>query len=321
MQHEWRRTVLKVAVYPAVLLFPLLVHAQTYKRPADCDSPVGRERLAASLRADPDVEFQRLAQNNRPDAEQIDREGFISRGVVEACMDPGQAPGWSFNVDATSTTFRFNPEGKPNRFICSTSNPDRDCNTTIALHLPHGWQVCRLRYDPPQEVRRGRVTFTPSDWFVGDVESPDRFGGYLLKLTGHGDPGNGSSAMVENVLIDAIWADLPNSERFKRRCEMPDNDARIAPATSSVRAPPSTPAPPLMPANFRAELIQMGENAELVISNLGGTAGVAHFTIYVESGGQWISWAYGDVTVAARSSVSQPVHKIGATKWMYQLTP
>jgi hypothetical protein len=111
----------------------------------------------------------------------------------------------------------------PNKFWCTSANEGGshtyDCNEKYELILPSGWQVCKLLYDKTYR-RHGKHKFIPM-FIPNDTQSPPRYNGHFLHLTGHGDVGNVSKIEISNIKVLAILAKLGNDFRIACGCEMP----------------------------------------------------------------------------------------------------
>lgn len=105
---------------------------------------------------------------------------------------------------------------------------DETCTATFSVDAPANSQACRPIYRVSTQVGQVALTVTPSRWYTGDAESPDRFRSYRFDIwmAGSGEMWNrwGSSLRLNNVGIIYLPASATNADRYRWGCDMPPHD-------------------------------------------------------------------------------------------------
>mgnify|MGYP001575266988 CR=1 FL=1 len=99
------------------------------------------------------------------------------------------------------------------------------CEASYKLEAPAGWQACKRLYTIQGELGNRKFSFTPTDWYTGDSENPDRFRSFTLYMFVQGSTNPidrwGSNLKLGNVGLKIIPAESTNKDRFDLGCEMP----------------------------------------------------------------------------------------------------
>lgn len=103
------------------------------------------------------------------------------------------------------------------------------CEGDFPIEAWSGWQVCRVYYS--ENYKGGHdawVSVTPTAWYTGDAQSPDRYRAVSIRIHafGSGNPFNqlGSRIFLTDIGITMIPAEADNFQRYQAGCEMPAHD-------------------------------------------------------------------------------------------------
>lgn len=277
-----------------------------------CETDSGRLKIIQNLDSLTlmDLKYQwmgaKLQNEVVPDSFSV----FMQQEIQKRC---GTQSGYLFNIQPPYNYFYYTgAPGQQKSIYCwnaSDGGHEEDCNLVAVLELPKGWQACRLLYDIRQR-RHGRLEVTPTLWLKNDNQSPPRFRGYQLRITGHGDRENISYVYLTNVRILAFKDNLDNSERIRCNCDLPSPPTKTIPAQ-----PNNTSVQPAIMNGFVAN--KAGKKADLFINNTGGSKGRMLYRIdYIDGdNGQQKIYTEGYADLMPNATYHEELFRPWANDW------
>jgi hypothetical protein len=106
---------------------------------------------------------------------------------------------------------------------------DQRCESEQTIEAWSGWQVCQAVYRVIQQGGHDAwISVSPTNWYVGDAESPDRYRAVRLQIHAFGNSNpfdrRGSRMWVGDIGITMIPAEASNFDRYRSGCSMPPHD-------------------------------------------------------------------------------------------------
>lgn len=103
------------------------------------------------------------------------------------------------------------------------------CEGSVVVQAPTGYQVCRALFSVTyQGGHDAWHAETPTEWYLNDPQSPDRFRAVEFKIHafGSGSIFNqlGSRITLQEIGVSYISADADNFQRYAAGCWMPSHD-------------------------------------------------------------------------------------------------
>ncbi|MCK8496037.1 hypothetical protein M0L20_29495 [Spirosoma sp. RP8] len=278
-----------------------------------CETDSGRRILIKNLDSLTLLDIRYQWEGRRMQKEQDIPDTFNSYLEQLFELRCSGTPGWIFSFEPRMGFFYYTGTlGQPQRIGCASAGDggnDDDCNLTVNLKLPSGWQVCKILYKQRQR-RHGKLAITPAYWLEDDNSNNPKFGGYQLLFTGHGDRENASYFYLNDVRILALKANLSNNDRSMCGCDMPQKPKPVIANYPKPNSPPALAKMNLNLANKRENMI------DLYISNAGNKTGRMYYRIdVVTDKGLEKRYIEGYADVDPNTVYHQTLHEWGAKGW------